>query len=95
MGMNGALCGHEGLDGVLCPVLQPSFCGGKAVVRASVRQDHGHCEGVQARAIGRAVPGAYWACIFLEEDVKEHILGAMISIFHTPMPAVVSELILG
>ena len=79
--------GDAGLDVVLSLVLQTLSYGGEAFVRASVRQDDGQCEGVQARAVGGSVSGAHLTGVF----GKEHISVAMVAIVHTPMPAVVSE----
>ena len=76
--------GDAGLDVVLSLVLQTVSCGGEAFVRASVRQDDGQCEGVQAHAVGGSVSGAHLTGVF----GKEHI---SVAIVHTPMPAVVSE----
>ena len=85
------LRGHESLDRVLRPVLQPPSGGGKAFMGLSVRQDDSERKGVQARAVGRSVPGSHGTGVF----GKEHIPVAVVTIFHAPMPAVVSKQILG
>ena len=60
----GLLCGDESLDGVLCLVLQPPPCCGKAFVGSLVGQDHGQREVIQARAVGGSVPGAHGTGVF-------------------------------
>ena len=77
--------GHESLDRVLRPVLQPPSGGGKAFMGLSVRQDDSECKGVQARAVGGSGPGPHGTGVF----GKDHIPVAVVAIVHAPMPRLV------
>ena len=77
--------GHESLDRVLRPVLQPPSGGGKAFMGLSVRQDDSECKVVQARAVGGSGPGPHGTGVF----GKDHIPVAVVAIVHAPMPRLV------